>query len=130
MDVPASWAKALRPTMALLGCTSKPVMVASEAGDAQQALRVWIRFVRGMASWRVRIAMTTFFQAGVAGALADAVDGGFHLADAGADGGQCVGDREAEIVVVVGSSSTTFSMPGTRLRTTLVNMRLCPPGRA
>ena len=37
----------------------------------------------------------------VACALADAVDGAFHLAHARANGGQCVRDGEAEVVVVV-----------------------------
>ena len=40
-------------------------------------------------------------QRGIAGALADAVDGAFHLAHAGPDGGERIGDRQAQIVVVV-----------------------------
>ena len=58
-------------------------------------------FLNGIASWRVRIAITALFQRGVAGALADAVDGALHLAHAGADRGQRVGDGEAQVVVVV-----------------------------
>ena len=41
------------------------------------------------------------FQRGVAGPLADAVDGAFDLPAAGADAGQRVGHRHAEIVVAV-----------------------------
>ena len=42
------------------------------------------------------------FEGGVAGAFADAVDGALDLADAGFDGGDGVGDGEAEVVVAVG----------------------------
>ncbi len=41
------------------------------------------------------------FEGGVAGALADAVDGALDLAGAGFDGGEGVGDGEAEVVVAV-----------------------------
>src|SRR6185437_13900573 len=40
-------------------------------------------------------------QRGVAGTFADAVDGGFDLTHAGTDRRQRVGDREAQVVVVV-----------------------------
>src|SRR5690606_4097679 len=40
-----------------------------------------------------------FFDGGVAGAFADAVDGDFDLARAGADGGDAVGGGEAHVVV-------------------------------
>ncbi len=49
-----------------------------------------------------------FFERGVAGALADAVDGAFDLADAGFDGGDGVGDGEAEVVVAVGGEDDVF----------------------
>src|ERR1041385_566755 len=42
-----------------------------------------------------------FFEGGVAGAFADAIDGALDLAGAGADGGQGVGHGEAEIVVAM-----------------------------
>ena len=41
------------------------------------------------------------FERAVAGALADAVDGAFDLARAGFDGGERVGDGEAEIVMAM-----------------------------
>ena len=41
------------------------------------------------------------FEGGVAGPFADAVDGTFDLPGAGADGGDGVGDTEAEVVVAV-----------------------------
>ena len=46
-----------------------------------------------------------FFKGGVAGAFADAVDGAFNLADAGADCGKRVGDGHAEVVVAMGAES-------------------------
>ncbi len=46
-----------------------------------------------------------FFQRGVAGAFADAVDGAFNLARAAADGGEGVGDGEAQVVVTVGGKN-------------------------
>ena len=42
-----------------------------------------------------------FLERGVAGALADAVDGALDLPRAGADAGERVGDRHAEIIVAV-----------------------------
>ena len=48
------------------------------------------------------------FQRRVAGAFADAVDRAFDLARAGANGRERVGDREAEIVVVVGGEDHAF----------------------
>ena len=42
------------------------------------------------------------FERGVAGALADAVDGALDLADAGFDAGEGVGDGQPEVVVAVG----------------------------
>ena len=52
---------------------------------------------------RVRSAMTTSSSDGVAGALAEAVDGDLDLPGAGLDAGQRVGRGEAEIVVAVGA---------------------------
>ena len=42
-----------------------------------------------------------FFEAGVAGALADAVDGAFDLPRAIGDAGEAVGDGETEVVVAM-----------------------------
>ncbi len=52
-------------------------------------------------SARVRKRHDDFFERGVAGALADAVDGAFDLARAGGERGDGIGDAEAEIVVAV-----------------------------
>ncbi len=46
-----------------------------------------------------------FFERGVAGALADAVDGALDLAGSGGDGRHGVGYRHAEIVMAVGGDS-------------------------
>ncbi len=43
-----------------------------------------------------------FFEGGIAGAFADAVDGAFDLAGAALNAGEGVGDGEAEVVVAVG----------------------------
>ena len=80
-----------------------------EAGDGGEQLRhaqqvAWsgCGCCSGIASCRVRIAITISSRLGIAGALADAVDGGFHLARAGADRRQRVGDAQPQVVVVVG----------------------------
>ena len=49
------------------------------------------------------------FEGGVAGALADAVDGALGLAGTGFDGGDGVGDGEAEVVVAVGGEDDVFN---------------------
>ncbi len=43
------------------------------------------------------------FEGGVSGPLADAVDRAFDLPGAGLDGGQTVGDGQAQVVVAVGA---------------------------
>ncbi len=48
------------------------------------------------------------FEGGVAGALADAVDGALDLADSGLDGGEGVGYGEAEVVVAVRGEDDVF----------------------
>ena len=53
-----------------------------------------------------------FFESRVAGALADAVDGAFHLARTGVDGGQRVGDGEAEVVVAVRGEDDALRVDG------------------
>ena len=52
--------------------------------------------------------MTISSRAGVAGALADAVDGAFHLARTGLNGGEGIGHRQAEIVVAMGRNCASF----------------------
>ena len=54
-----------------------------------------------MRSWRVLQRHDDLFERGIAGPLAEAVDRAFDLARAGADGGQRIGDGQAEIVVAM-----------------------------
>ena len=75
------------PTTALLGCTITPVMFES----------VWLERKALPSSRRIHKASGLcarsayyLFERGVAGALADAVDGAFDLARSGGDGGQRV----------------------------------------
>src|SRR5690606_17341169 len=49
------------------------------------------------------------FEGGVAGSLADAVDGHLRLPRAGRDTGQSVGGREAEVVVAVNGDHCAFN---------------------
>src|SRR5574343_454184 len=56
--MPDSWAKALAPTMALLGCTGKPVI--DDTNFEQVTIsRVSRRVSHWKKSWRVRMAITT-----------------------------------------------------------------------
>ncbi len=57
------------------------------------------------------------FQRGVAGALAQPVDGALDLAGAASEAGQRIGDREAEVVVAVCGEDPPLSAFGTRSRT-------------
>ena len=50
-----------------------------------------------------------FLERAIAGALADSVDGAFHLARAGFDGGQRVGHRQTQIVVAVYAHDGVFA---------------------
>ena len=49
-----------------------------------------------------------FLHRAIAGALADAVDGAFHLARAAFDGGQGIGHRHAQVVVAVRAEHHVF----------------------
>ena len=55
------------------------------------------------------------FQGGVAGALADAVDGALDLAGTALHGRQRVGHGEAEVVVAVGGDHVVAAHPGTHV---------------
>src|SRR5690606_41034455 len=55
--MPDSWAKALAPTMALFGCTGKPVMLDTRR-DVLRMCSVTIPVSTWNTSWRVRKAMT------------------------------------------------------------------------
>src|ERR1017187_1200358 len=52
------------------------------------------------------------FQGRIAGSFADAVDGALHLAGAGGDGGQRVGDGETEVVVAMRGEDHAFDING------------------
>ena len=87
--------------MALFRCTWMPVMFATQPAGGNEPLRV-------DAAWSMLVVIAAgsqrhddFFERAVAGPFADAVDGAFDLAGAVLDGGQAVGDGQAEVVVAV-----------------------------
>ena len=98
--MPLSWANAFRPTMALLNCTGKEV-VAATSFDARVSI---VEFDVGPVRQHV-VAYPhrhhDFLERGIAGALANAVDGAFDLAGTGAHAGERVRHRHAEIVVAM-----------------------------
>ena len=110
--MPASCAKALRPTIALFGCTSKPVMADEQLRDVAGVACVLMLFLQRNGVVARADRHHGLFQRGVAGALADAVDGGFHLAHAGANGGQRVGDAPGPDRCGCAWTGSTLSMPG------------------
>ena len=57
--MPASWAKALRPTIALFRCTCMPVMFDTQPAGGHEPRRVDLRRRVGNSRDRVRIAITT-----------------------------------------------------------------------
>ena len=61
------------------------------------------------------------FERGIAGPLADAVDGALDLPRAGRDAGQRVGDRQAEVVVAVDGEDQPCRSPA-RARARLRNI--------
>ena len=98
--MPASWAKALRPTIALLRCTSMPVMletsrlVGTSRGVLMRVVGLVVVVPRAEGHHH-------FFERAVAGPLAEAVDRALDLPGAVLDGRQAVGHGEAEVVVAV-----------------------------
>ncbi len=105
--MPDSWAKAFSPTMALLRWTCRPVRLETrrEVRDelfGVDAGGVGVDVAAGFEGH------DDFFEGGVAGAFADAVDGAFDLTGAALDGGEGIGDGEAEVVVARGRRSRRF----------------------
>src|SRR3984957_19885134 len=93
--MPLSWAKALRPTIALLYCTGNEVTAATSF-DARVNMGPERHHVVAHPHRHHRL-----FQRGIAGALADAVDGALDLAGAGAYAGERIRHRHAEVVVAM-----------------------------
>ena len=107
--IPASCANALRPMIALFGCTGTRVISAS----------IWLAGIKLLAGHRrfIRIAVgahshrhDNFFERSVARTLTDAVDRAFHLARAVLHASQGVRYRQSQIVVAV-RGDRTLSMP-------------------
>jgi hypothetical protein len=101
----------LAPTIALLRCTE-------HAGEPRQQLRrghqparvdAGIDVVEGVAHLQRH---HQFLHRGIAGALADAVDGALDLARAALDRGQRVGHGQAEVVVAVRTEDDVLRCPG------------------
>ena len=98
--MPASCAKALRPTIALFACTGSLVSADEQLAGLEQRLGVDAGVVRQAILAHAQ-RHHELFERRVAGALADAVDRALDLAHAALDRRQAVGDREAEIVVAM-----------------------------
>ena len=98
--MPASCAKALRPTIALLAWTALPVTSVSSWLAAKICL-VSMPVLNGSRSDAHARRHDDFLERRVAGALADAVDGALDLTRAAGQRRQRIGDGEAEIVVAV-----------------------------
>jgi hypothetical protein len=79
--MPASWANAFSPTIALFGCTWMPVMWESSR-EVRKSSSVFTRSRRRRSRLRVRSAITISLERGVARPLADAVDRALDLARA------------------------------------------------
>ena len=98
--MPASCAKAFSPTIALLGCGPKVMMRGEQLAAREEMLGHDAGFERQLIAAGVQ-RHDDFFERGVAGALADAVDGAFDLACAALDRRQRIRHRQAQIVVAV-----------------------------
>ena len=111
--MPDSCAKALRPTIALFGCTT----IAGEARDEAARAGELGRHDAGVQAVEIVAAGVQqhhdLLERGVAGALADAVDRALDLARAGQHAGERVGDREPEVVVAVRRDDDVASGPAT-----------------
>ena len=83
--MPASWAKALRPTIALLRCTWMPVMCETSRLVGHEARRVDAGRAVVVVAARAH-GHDDLFERAVAGPLADAVDRALDLAGAVLDG--------------------------------------------
>ncbi len=99
--MPASWAKALRPTIALFRCTCMPVMLGDQPAGGHQPRACRSRVVGVVVVVPGAQGHDDFFQRAVAGPLADAVDRALDLSGAVLDGGQAVGHGQAQVVVAV-----------------------------
>jgi hypothetical protein len=98
--MPDSCAKALRPDDRLVGLDR----VAGDVGDEPAGAGDLLGLDAGLGAEVVAARADRhddLFERGVAGALADAVDGALDLRRAGAHGGERVGDGEPEVVVAV-----------------------------
>ena len=98
--MPASCAKALRPTIALFGCGQTPV----SGRELRARRREQLGADAGLEAEHLAAHLERhhdLLERGVAGALADAVDRALDLARPGLHGGERVRDREPEVVVAV-----------------------------
>jgi|GEM_PF-5776136 len=99
--MPEAWAKALAPTSGLVGRGAEADAAGEHLAGGEE-----LGHDDGIGVGELVFADhedgRDLFEGGVAGSLADAVDGALDLADSGFDGGDGVGDGEAEVVVAVG----------------------------
>ena len=120
--MPLSCANALRPTIALLYCTGNEVDGRDELRGPRQHGGVDIGPIRQHVVAHLH-RHHDLLERGVAGALADAVDGAFDLPDAGAHAGERVGHRHAEIVVAMRGEARLVGIRH-RSRTILISVEI------
>ena len=98
--MPASWAKAFWPTIALFRCTIMPVMLATRrlVGTRRLRLHAGVGVVEVAARAQGH---DDLFERAVAGPLAQPVDRALDLSGAGLDGGEAVGHGHPQVVVAV-----------------------------
>ena len=105
--------------MALLRCTTRPLMRATRREDLTIS-RVFNPHSKLAEKIAARFeGHDDFLHGGVAGALADAVDGAFDLARPVADGGERIGHRQTEIVVAMDADD---GLAGSEFRHGIVKM--------
>ena len=100
--MPLEWAKALRPTIALLGCTG--MFMRLDTNRLMPVILVALMLVSMLSSLWERSAMTTSSRDVLLGTLADTVDGHFRLTCAAEDATDGVGCCHAEVVVAMGGN--------------------------
>ena len=98
--MPASCANAFSPTIALFGCGPKVMMRRQQLAGREQMLGDDAGFKRQPIAARIH-RHDDLFQRGIAGTLADAVDGALDLPRAGLHRRQRIRDRQAQIVMAV-----------------------------
>ena len=99
--MPDSWAKALPPTIGLVGLDGKAGEVADQPAGGRDLLGLDPRAEVGELGRPSAQGHHDLLEGGVAGPLAEAIDRDLHLASTGLDRGQGIGRGQAQVVVAV-----------------------------